>query len=67
MGLDIVTCKVEGDMMCFEFAFSRKGYKINGTSIGLFAKFYHCDWDNAIYVYNKDGKDSFHLALDKTK
>lgn len=65
MPLEIGTCKQIGDMMYMEFAYSRKLYKINGSSIGVFCKFYHSDWDNAIYVRSHDGKDTFHLALDK--
>ena len=67
MELEIGTCKQIGDMMYMEFGYSRKDYKINGSSIGVFAKFYHEDWDNAIYVYSYDGKETFHLALDKLK
>lgn len=63
--LTVGTCKQENGMMYFEFAFNRKEYGINGSTIGVFAKFYHMDWDDAIYVYNYEGKTTFHLSLDK--
>lgn len=67
MQIEIGTCKQVGDMMYMEIGYSRKDYKINGSSIGVFMKFYHEDWDNAIFIYSYEGKETFHLALDKMK
>ena len=57
----------DGDIVFFEFALSRKEFGINGTSLGLFAKFYDEDWDDAIFMMGADDKSTTHFSLDKTE
>lgn len=65
MKMDIGTCRQIGDMMYMEFGFNRKDYGIKNSSMSIFCKFYHEDWDDCIYVYNYEGKSTFRLQLDK--
>ena len=66
MPIVLGTKKVEGDMVYFEFALSRKKYGIKGSSMGLFFKFYTEDWEDAVYMMCGD-KTTYHFALDKTE
>lgn len=66
MPIELGTKKVEGDMVYFEFALSRKKYGIKGSSMGLFFKFYTEDWEDAVYMMSGD-KTTYHFALDKAE
>ena len=64
------TYRDEGDMIYMEFALSRKEYGINGSSMGIFFKFYQTDWaDDSFYMNFGEGttkdKTTFHFAMDK--
>ncbi|MBR5385121.1 MAG: hypothetical protein IK143_04550 [Bacteroidales bacterium] len=66
MPIETGTYRDEGDMVYFEFALSRKKYGINGSSVGIFFKFYTEDWEDAIYMTCGD-KTTYHFALDKSE
>ena len=68
--IEMGTYKDEGDMIYMEFALSRKEYGINGSSMGIFFKFYQTDWaDDSFYMNFGEGttkdKTTFHFAMDK--
>ena len=70
--IEMGTYKDEGDMIYMEFALSRKEYGINGSSMGIFFKFYQTEWaDDSFYMNFGEGteksKTTFHFALDKTE
>ena len=66
MPIVLGTKKIEGDMVYFEFALPRKKYGINGSSMGIFFKFYTEDWEDA-FGMECGGKSTYHFALDKTE
>lgn len=58
------TYKEEGGKMYCEFAFSRKEYGVKGSSVGIFWKFYNCNWED-FTTMTCNGLSTYHFALDK--
>lgn len=59
------TCMENEGFFYFEFALPREAFGINGTSLGLFFKFYDNEWEDAFMMKDRNGNTSMHLALDK--